>query len=47
MLLHPKWQYLQRTVTGVGYLMVPIEDALREVLLPALFGGEEVSAELR
>ena len=27
--------------------MGPIEDALREDFLPALFGGEEVSANLR
>ena len=27
--------------------MVPIEDDLREAFFPALFGGEEVSADLR
>ena len=47
MSLHIKWQYLQRTVPGVRYLMGPIEDALREAFFPTLFGGEEVSANLR
>ena len=42
-----EWQYLQRTVPGVGTLMGPIEDALIEAILPALFGGEEVRAYLR
>ena len=27
-------------------MMGPIEDAVREAFLPALFGGEEVSADL-
>ena len=40
-------QYLQRTVSGVVSLMGPIEDALRETFFHALFGGEEVSADLR
>ena len=39
MLLQSEWQYLQRTVPGVGTLMGPIEEALREKLFPALFGG--------
>ena len=47
MLLQLKCQYLQRTVPGVGSLMGPIEDSLIEAFLPALFGGEEVSANLR
>ena len=38
-LLQLEWQYLQRTVPGVGTLMVPIEEALREKFFPALFGG--------
>ena len=33
------WQYLQRTVPGVGTLMGRIEDSLRETFFPALFGG--------
>ena len=42
-----EWQYLQRTVPGVIYLMGPIEDALIEAFFPAIFGGEEVSANFR
>ena len=30
MSLQLEWQYLQRTKPGVGSMMVPIEDALRE-----------------
>ena len=39
MLLQLEWQYLQRTVPGVGTLMGPIEEALRENFFPALFEG--------
>ena len=46
MLLQIKWKYLQRNVPGIGSLMGPIEDSIRYDLLPALFGGEEVSANL-
>ena len=38
-LLQSEWQYLQRTVPGVGTLMGPIEEALREKISPSLFGG--------
>ena len=47
MSLQIKWQYLQRTVPGVGTLMGPIEEALREKLFPALFRGEEINANFR
>ena len=47
MLLQLDWQYLQRTFPGVVSLMGPVEESLREVFLPTLFGGEEVSADLR
>ena len=39
MSLQLEWKYLQRTVPGVGTLMGPIDDALREKFFPALFGG--------
>ena len=39
MLLQSEWQYLQRTVPGVGTLMGPIEETLRVKFFPALFGG--------
>ena len=45
MLLQLEWQYLQRTVPGVGTLMGPIEEALREKLPPALFVGEEINSD--
>ena len=40
MSLQIECQYLQRTVPGVGTIMGPIEDALREAFFPALFGEE-------
>ena len=39
-----EWQYLQRTVPGVGTLMGRIEEALREKFFPSLFRGEEITA---
>ena len=47
MSLQSEWQYLQRTVPGVGTLMGPIEEALREKIFPLLFGGEEIDADFR
>ena len=45
--LQLKWLYLQRTVPGVGTLMGPIEEALRQTFFPALFGGAEITANFR
>ena len=42
-----EWQYLQRTVPGVGTLVGPIDKALREKFPPALFGGEEINTNFR
>ena len=39
--------YLQRTIPRVGTLMGPIKDTLREKFFPALFGGEEITANFR
>ena len=47
MFLQLNWQYLQRTVPGVGTLIGPIEEALREKLSPLLFGGEDVNSDFR
>ena len=47
MSLQSEWQYLQRTVPGVGTLMSPIEEALREKVFPLLFGGEEINTDFR
>ena len=44
--LEIEWKYLQRNVYGVSSMMGPIEDSLREVFFPALFGVEEASADL-
>ena len=45
MSLQSEWQYLQSTVPGVGTLMGPIEEALREKFFPLLFGGEDITAD--
>ena len=45
--LQLKWQYLQKTVPGVGTLMGPIEEALGEIFFSALFGGEEINTNFR
>ena len=42
-----KCQYLPRTVHRVGTLMGPLEEALREKFFPALFWGEEITANFR
>ena len=47
MSLQLEWQYLQRTVPGVGTLMGPIAEALREKFFPVLFGGEEITYDFR
>ena len=39
MSLQLEWQYLQMIVPGVGTLMGPIEDALRDTFFPALCRG--------
>ena len=40
-----EWQYLQRTVSGVGTLMGPIKESLREKFFPALFRGGEINTD--
>ena len=47
MSLQLEWYYLQRTVPGVGTLMVPIEEAPREKFFPALFGGGEIDTNFQ
>ena len=39
MSLQQEWQYLQRVVPGSGASFQPIEDALRDVFIPALLQG--------
>ena len=47
MLLQLDWNYLKRTILGVGTLMGLIEEALREKIFLAQFGGEEINANFR
>ena len=47
MSLQSEWYYLQRTVPGVGTIMGPIEESLRDKLFPSLFGGEDITANFR
>ena len=47
MLLQLKWQYLQRTVHGVGTLMDTIEEAIKDKFFPVLFGGEDINTNFR
>ena len=34
-----RWTFLQRTVRGISHLFLPLEQAICEMLLPALLGG--------
>ena len=45
MSLQLECEYLQRSVLGVGTLMGPFEEALREKFFPTIFGGEEINAD--
>ena len=47
MSLQSEWWYLQRNFPGVGTLMGPIEEALREKFFPFLFRGEDITADFR
>ena len=44
MLLQLEWQYLQMTVPGVGTLMGPIEEDLRDKCFPVLSRGGDINA---
>ena len=46
MSLQLEWQYLQRTVSRFGTLMVPIKDSLRENFFPMLFRWEYIDTDL-
>ena len=47
MSLQLKCKYLQRVVPGVGTLMGPIEEALRDKLSPPLCREEEINSDLQ
>lgn len=35
-----RWKYVQRTIPEVGHLFEPLEDAIRDILIPAIVGRE-------
>ena len=35
--LQQEWAFVQRVTLGVGYSFGPVEEALKEILIPALF----------
>ena len=37
--LHQEWAFVQRLTPGVGNAFVPVEVALKEIFVPALFHG--------
>jgi hypothetical protein len=45
MSLQQEWQYLQRVVPGCGAAFQPIEDALRDVFIPALLQGDPAETQ--
>ena len=45
--LQAEWQYLMRTVPGVGEYMGPVEEALANKFLPKLLGLQSISGGLR
>ena len=47
MLLQLEWHYLQRTAPGVGTLIGPNEEDLREKFFPTLFLGEDINASFQ
>ena len=45
MCLQNEWQFVQRTCPGTGFVFEPVEQALRNDFIPALFGVESISGE--
>ena len=45
--LSQRWKFIQRTVRGVSHLFQPLEDAIREHLMPALCGRALSDSERR
>ena len=42
-----RWSYVQRTIPGVSNLFIPLEEAIRERLIPALIGRKVSDIERR
>ena len=40
-----RWTYVQRTISGISLLFQPLEDAIRDKLLPAIIGREVLDIE--
>ena len=45
--LQHQWTYLQRVTPGIDDLFAPVEAALLNIFLPALYGGDDVTEHLR
>ena len=42
-----RWTYVQRTIPNIEHLFVPLEDAIREKLIPAIIGRKISNTERR
>ena len=42
-----RWTYIQRTIPGIDHLFCPLENAIREKLIPAIIGREVSDIERR
>ena len=46
MSLQHEWQYVARTVPGIGHLFAPVERAIRNNFLPTLLGEDSITGEM-
>ena len=42
-----RWSYVQRTIPDIQHLFIPLEDAIREKLIPAIIGRSISNIERR
>ena len=42
-----RWSYVQRTIPGIGHNFIPLEDTIREKLIPAIIGRKVSELERR
>ena len=40
-----RWKYVQRTIAGIGHLFQPLENAIRDVFIPAIVGRKISDAD--
>ena len=45
--LSQRWKFVQRTIRDIGRFFVPLEEAIRQHLIPALIGREVSDLERR